>query len=115
MEVKKIPLSGCLQVFLAVFTLGVAPLLISMGERNWPKLVDDQGLVTRGGKRIAWNEFTRVTKVVTRIGAGGGTTEHYELRSKQGKVIVPTYRLQDGAQVVDYIVNRLPESALQEG
>jgi hypothetical protein len=114
MEVKKVPLSGCLQVILAVFTLGVAPLLISMGERSWPKLVDDQGLVTRGGKRIPWNEFTKVTKVVTRIGSGGGTTEHYELRSKQGKVIVPTYRLQDGEKVVDFILNRLPESALQK-
>jgi hypothetical protein len=113
MEVKKIPLSGCMQIILAVFSLGIGPLMISMQERSWPQLVDEQGLVTRGGKRIAWNEFTKATKVITRIGSSDGTTVHYELRYPQGKVIVMVHRLQNGQQVADYILNRLPESAFQ--
>lgn len=111
MEVKIIPISGCVQVVLAVFTLGVAPLAKWIVERNWPRMVDEQGLVTRGGKRIAWNEFSKVTKVITRIGNTSATTEHYELRHLKGKVIVTAYRLENGGQVLDYIWQWLPEEA----
>lgn len=111
MEVKIIPISGCVQVILAVFTLGIAPLAKWLGERNWPKFVDEQGLVTRGENRIPWNEFTKVTKVVTRIGNTSGTTEHYELRHPKGKVIVAEYRLVNGNQIMNYIWQRLPEQA----
>jgi hypothetical protein len=109
MEVKLIPVSGCLQIFLGVFTLGVAPLAIWLGERKWPKSADAQGLTTRGGTTIAWDEFTKITKVITRIGQTSNKTEHYELNSPKGKVIVVLYRLENGAQVFDYIWRRLPE------
>ena len=113
MDVKIVPLSGCMQVFLGVMTLGIAPLMGWINERNWPKQVDEQGLVTRGGKRIAWNEFTRITKVITNIGRTGGQTTHYELRYAGGKVVVAAYRLVDGDQVLDYVWQRLPEAAKQ--
>src|SRR5262249_33690338 len=66
------------------FHPGCAPLMQWLNERNWPKSVDEQGLVTRGGTRIAWNEFTRITKVITNIGRTGAKTEHYELRYPKG-------------------------------
>ena len=109
MDVKIIPVSGCLQIFLGVFTLGVAPLAIWLGERMWPQSVDEQGLTTRGGKRIAWDEFTNIKKVITRVGRTNTKTEHYELSGYKGKVIVVLYRLEQGAQVFDYIWRRLPE------
>jgi hypothetical protein len=110
MEIKIKPLSGCMAVFLAVFTLGVAPLAIWISERSWPKLVDEQGLVTRGGKRIPWGEFTRITRVLTRVTRGSSSTvEHYELRASGSKVIVAVYRLENGQQVFDYIWQHLPE------
>jgi hypothetical protein len=109
MEVKLIPVSGCIQVFLGVFTLGVAPLAIVMQERRWPKNVDEQGLETRGGKRIAWGEFTRIVKVVTNV--NGTITERFDLHSEKGKVPVVVYRLMDGPQVLQYIWERLPEKA----
>lgn len=111
MEVKIIPVSGCLKVFLGVVTLGVAPLMGWLTERKWPKSVDEQGLVTRGGTRVAWNEFTKVTKVITKV--GGGQTEHYEMAYPQGKVVVAAYRLVDGQQILNYILQRLPASAKQ--
>jgi len=113
MEVKTIPVPGCLQIFLGVFSLGVAPLAGWLSERKWPKLVDEQGIVTRAGTRIAWNEFTKVTRVITRIGRTSNTTEHYELKSPKGKVLVVVFRLENGSQVLDYIWQRLPEQAKQ--
>jgi hypothetical protein len=115
MEVKIIPVSGCIQIFLGVFTLGVAPLAGWLNERKWPKSVDEQGLTTRGGTQIAWEEFTRVTKVFTKIGQTGHTTEHYELSGSGGKVVVAPYRLENGAQVFDYIWRRLPEQIKEPG
>ena len=107
MDVKTIPLNGCLMLILGIFTLGVAPLGIKLKERNWPKLMDEQGLVTRGGKRFAWDEFTRMEKVVTRV--QNTWVERYDLHSPKGKVAVVVYRLQNGPEVLAYIQQRLPD------
>jgi hypothetical protein len=114
MEVKVIPLGGCMQVFLGVMTLGVAPLAIYLQMRSWPSLVDEQGLVTRGGKRIAWQEFTKITRVRTQVSSGGSGVEHFELKYAKGKVDVVVYRLVDGQQVLDYVSAHLPPSAFQQ-
>jgi len=112
MDVKIIPLSGCLQVVLAVLTLGVASLAKFIQEKSWPKRVDDQGLTTRGGKQIAWSEFTKMKLVNTYINSSSSpATQHYELASGKGKVVVAPYRLENGDQVMEYIYTRLPESA----
>jgi hypothetical protein len=111
-EVKIIPLSGCMQVVLGVFTLGVAPLAEWITQRSWPRRVDEEGLETRGGKRITWAEFTRATRVLTQVTQGSSSrVEHFELISPKGKVIVAAYRLEDGAQVMEYIWQHLPEAA----
>ena len=115
MEVKIIRLNGCMNLLLAVLTLGVFPLAYFIQTRSWPKLVDEAGLITKGGKRIAWNEFTKITRVVTRVTRGSSSTvEHYELRSPKGKVIVAVYRLVDGQQVFDYITRHLPPQLLNQ-
>lgn len=111
MDVKILPVPGCLQIFLGVFTLGVAPLASWLNERKWPQSVDEQGLTTRSGTKVAWHEFTKITRVITRIGRSGQTTEHYELSGSQGKVVVAPYRLENGAQVFDYVWRHLPAGA----
>jgi len=114
MDVKIIPISGCLQVVLAVLTLGVAPLAQWIVQRGWPKTLDEQGLVTRGGKRIAWSEFTKIVRVRTQVTQGSSSTvEHFDLHSPKGKVSVAAYRLENGDAVLDYIWQRLPEAAKQ--
>src|SRR5215207_8295989 len=113
MDIKIKPVSGCLQIFLGVFTFGVAPLAGWLSQRTWPQSVDDKGLTTRGGTRIAWDEFTKVTKVITRIGRTSTKTEHYELSGSKGKVVVAPYRLENGTQVVDYIWLRLPQGIIE--
>lgn len=111
MEVHVLPLSGCTMFLLGVFTLGIAPIAIKLKERNWPKRVDEQGLLTRGGKFIAWNEFTRIEKVITRIQGSSVTTERYDLHSPKGKVSIVVHRLVDGDKVLQYVWERLPEHA----
>jgi hypothetical protein len=111
MEVKITPVPGCMNIFLTVFTLGVYPLLGWLNQRNWPKSMDDQGLVTRGGSRIAWEKFTKVTRVVTKVARTGPGTEHFELQYSNGKVVLAPYRLQNGSQVLDFVMRHLPEQA----
>lgn len=109
MDVKIRPISGYLTVFLTVTTLGVVPLAKWMSERSWPKQVDDQGLVTRSGTRIAWGEFTKVVKVITTVASK--TIARFDLFSPQGKVVVAAYRLEDGDALLNYIWRRLPDTA----
>ncbi len=113
MDVKIKAVPGCMQFFLAVVTLGIYPLMAWLNLRNWPKSLDDQGLVTRAGTRIAWSAFTKITKVITDIQRGAAKTEHFELTYPKGKVIVAPYRLEDGGQVFDYVWQRLPAQARQ--
>jgi hypothetical protein len=115
MEVKIIPLNGCMNVLLAVLTLGVFPLGYYIQTRSWPKWVDEQGLVTRGGKRIAWNEFTKMTRVLTRVTRGSSSTvERFDLFSSKGKVSIVVYRLVDGQAVFDFITQHLPPQLLNQ-
>lgn len=111
MEVKIKPIPGCMNIVLAILTLGIYPLAGWITTRSWPKSVDEQGLVTRGGARIAWNEFTKVTKVITKVGGSGPGVVHYELSHAKGKVVVADYRLENGEQVFNYVWNHLPEQA----
>lgn len=62
MDVKlRRALPGCLGIPLSIMTLGIFPLMLGNIERNYfSDTVDDEGLVTRGGKRILWTEFTKV-------------------------------------------------------
>ena len=112
MDVKIIPVSGCMMVFLGVMTLGIAPLAQWILQKGWPKLVDEQGLVTRGGTRIAWGEFTKAVKVQTQVTRGSSSrVEHYELFSPKGKVVVAAYRLENGEAVMNYVWQHLHDGA----
>ncbi len=111
MEVRIKPIPGCANIFLSFITLGVYPLMAWLNFRNWPKLVDEQGLVTRSGTHIDWRGFTKITKAFTTMNRGAVRTEHYELRHAGGKVIVAEYRLENGPQVFEYIWRHLPEQA----
>lgn len=115
MEVKIIRLNGCMNLMLAVLTLGVFPLAYLIQTRSWPKLVDESGLTTRGGTYILWREFTKITKVTMCVTRGSSSTvEHYELRSPKGKVIVAVYRLVNGPQVFEYITSHLPQQLFNQ-
>lgn len=109
MEVKIIPMPGCLLLILGVCTLGVATLAIKAKEKHWPKVVDDDGLITTGGKRYGWADFTKVVKVVTDV--DGTVTERYDLQSAKGTVGLFLGRIENAEEVFNYIWERLPDTA----
>lgn len=110
MQVKVIPMSGCMMFFLGVLTLGIAPLAIKLKERSWPKEVDEEGLVTRAGVRIPWGEFTQATRVISNV--RGTVTERYDLVWPGGKVSIVPSRLEESSKVLQYIWDRLPDRAV---
>lgn len=114
MEIKIKSVPGCMNILLAVLTLGVYPLAAWLTARNWPKSVDEQGLVTRGGNKIPWNGFTKVSRVITKVAGTGPGMEHFELTHAKGRVVVAPYRLENGKQAFDYIWQRLPEQAKKQ-
>jgi uncharacterized protein (UPF0276 family) len=76
--------------------------------------MDDQGLTTLKGARIEWNQFTKIRRVITKMGSSSNTVaEHYELASTKGKVIVDMYHLMDSEKVIDYIWQHLTEPVKQ--
>lgn len=113
MDVKIKPLSGCMKITLGVLTLGLAPFFLWLNSRNWPKHIDEKGLVTHNDKLHEWFSFTKIIKVITRGKGGSVLSEHYELKHPNGKVIVAPYRLENGDQVLDYIWQHLPEQVRQ--
>jgi hypothetical protein len=112
MGVRVLPLSGCMNVMLGVCTLGIAPLAQYLTERSWPKTLGE-GLVARGGTRIAWDDVTRITHVTTNV--NGAQAERYELRTMWGKVNIVVPRLERGREVLAYVLDHVPEGAFAHG
>lgn len=108
MDIQVKPLPGCNSVFLGVLSLGIAPLIIKIQERRWPASVDEQGLTTKSGKQIAWQDFTKAVKVIQNT--QGTMTERYDLHYADGVVPIVVYRLENGPRVLDYILEHLPET-----
>jgi hypothetical protein len=104
--------SGCVTVPLGCMTLGLFPLLRKMGERHFIRRMDDEGVETRGGTRIAWGEFRHLQRVVSRMGSGsssgGGLSDEYLLDSPRGRVSLPLWRTVNAQEALDYLVAHLP-------
>jgi hypothetical protein len=87
------------------------PLLMMNVERHFIRYMEPWGVTTRGGKKIGWNEFTRVTR------ARGGVKElvlsdEYLLDSPKGKVSLPLWRAMNAQEARDFLVQYLPSSLL---
>lgn len=83
-------------------------------QRKSPKSVNEQGLVTRDGTHIAWDEFTKIIVVMTKNKLSGETYMHHELISRKGKITVEKDTMVNGQQIVDYIFKHLPKQAETE-
>jgi len=112
---------GCVWYPVGCLTIGLAPLLARLGERQFVRRMDEHGVETRGGKRIAWNEITNITLARGKVGGpsvygGGGSTLSYEyiLTSPQGKASVPLWRTVNQAEVRAFTLARVPQHLLAE-
>ena len=98
---------GCVYWPLTLMTFGLFALLKSMGERHFILRMDTEGVLTRGGKRIAWNQFAGI---VHSQGVMGGTvlSDEYILKSSKGKVSLPAWRAENAKEATDYLLQHLP-------
>jgi hypothetical protein len=106
---------GCLRYPVSVLTLGLYPLMARLAERKFIRRMDEQGVETRGGQRIAWNEFTRIRRVRSGYGTPGSRptatwSDEFILGSPRGKVSLPTWRTVNAKEAVDYALARLPRT-----
>ena len=108
MEVKlRPPFHGCLIALVTLATLGMYPLLRRMGERHFIRRMDDAGVETRSGKRIAWSELTGVTHVVGKV-EGVRFSDEYVLNSEKGKVSLPLWRVENANEALEFMLRHLP-------
>ena len=84
-------------VTLGLVSFGIVPLAMLLARRNWPRLLDDDGLTLGDGTRIPWKACTHVQKMSGRTDlVFGGTT-----------VPFPTFQIRHGKQLLGQIRTRL--------
>lgn len=108
MEVKlRPPFHGCLIALLSLMTLGLFPLLRRMGERHFIKSMSEDGIVTRGGRRIAWADITHVRRTIGTV-QGVAMSDEFKLRSRKGSASLPTWRAANAEEAQAYFLAHLP-------
>ena len=115
MDIKLTPaLPGCLYVPCAICSLGTLPLILKMGEGHFPKTIDDQGILTRSGKRYLWSDFERVQEVRALVNGVHVSSELMLYAGKKGKVSLHYRRLVNRKEAIDYALAHLP-ATVQRG
>jgi hypothetical protein len=114
MEVRlRRQLGGCIYWPLAIMSFGLVPLIISMGEGHFIRNMDEAGVTTRGGKRIAWNEFTAITRTKGTM-EGIVLSDEYLLKSSRGKASLPAWRAENAKEAMDFLFQHLPPALLNK-
>jgi hypothetical protein len=84
-------------VTFGLFSAGLIPLVLHFSRRQWPRVVDGEGLTLRDGTRIPWRACTHVAKAQGRTDlVFGGTT-----------VWFPAWQIRDGKQILAEIRDHL--------
>lgn len=91
---------GPMGAVLLVLAVGVAftPFLLVLNRRNWVRRIDDQGVLLRGGARLAWSDFERVATVRVRT-----AVNHYELRFRTGVARIFPAVLENSDEVMAFV------------
>lgn len=101
------PFHGCLVAFATVFSLGLYPLFRHYAEGRFIRRMDDQGLETRAGKRVAWSELTSARRTAVSM-HGVGLSDEVLLESKRGRVSLPLWRIDRAEEAFAFLSRRLP-------
>lgn len=102
---------GCLWIPLQVMTLGLATLLLRSAEGKFPRRMDEQGVETRSGKKIAWAQIATVRKLRHVMGPRT-IAEEVIFSSPTGRFALHSRRLANYEQLVQYALQRVPPSAI---
>ncbi len=114
MEIEPVHNRGCLWLFTAVASLGLAPLIAGRYYRQMPHRLSDEGITLRNGTRIPWSTVTRVA--ATDIYLGSGLSKRYMktryvITHAGGNVDLQTDTIRRPDEVVAYILERVPPQA----
>ena len=101
------PFHGCLIAFATLFSLGTYPLFRRHMENKFIRRMDDQGVETRSGKRVAWTEFTSARRVAATM-HGSKLSDEVLLESKRGRVSLALWRIDRSEEALAYLSRRLP-------
>jgi len=108
MEVTlRAPLPGCLIALVSVMTLGLYPILRRTAERRFIRRMDDAGIETRGGARIAWRDIDGVRHVIGKV-EGVTRSDEYLIHAGKRTISLPLWRIENAAAARDFLVSRLP-------
>lgn len=101
--------AGCVRYPVGCVTIGIYPLVTLLVERNFIRRMDEDGVETRGGKRIAWHEFTSVRHVIGKM-KGGTLSDEYLLESPKGRASLPLWRAANASEALDYALAHVPDT-----
>jgi hypothetical protein len=105
--------SGCVTAPLGCRSLGLVPLLMRRGERHMARRMDESGIETRGGTRIAWNEITSIRRIQATM-KGNALSDEYILTSPKGRVSVPLWRAANADEVRAFALSHVPPDLMRE-
>jgi hypothetical protein len=92
--------SGCIYWPLTLMTFGVFALLKSLGERHFIQQMNETDVVTRGGMRVQWVEFTSIERRRSKMrsASAGALSDEYLLKSPKGRVSLPLWRTENATE-----------------
>lgn len=109
---------GCLEWAGCVFSLGLLPILLWSANKNGPVALDERGMTLKDGRRVEWDQITKVkatdvyvNATASRQGTYAGT--RFSIEHGDGSVKFNTGRMVQGRELVSYILAHLPEGTLQ--
>lgn len=98
-----------------VLSLGLVPLMMWVSAMNWPRLLDDEGITLRSGKRLSWDMLTDIRRVtVVDAETGARVTGRLELVFGRITAKVVPHSLQEGQEVLSFLTRVLGQD-LQAG
>jgi hypothetical protein len=109
---------GCVTMPLGCLTLGLVPFLMRRNEGHFARRMDELGVETRSGKRIAWSEFSSIKRVKGGSGMPGQGrltavySDEYILESPRGRVSVPLWRAVNANEVGEFTLAHVPRHLL---
>jgi hypothetical protein len=100
---------GCLIIFLGLISFWIIPLIIRSQEAAYAKRLDDEGITTKGGKRISWSDLKQAKHTRYKMGATGGIIEAYSFTTTKGRVSFLSNRIKNFDEVMHYIWSKVPQ------
>jgi hypothetical protein len=105
---------GCISMPLGCLTLGLMPLLVRQGEGHFIRRMDEAGIETRNGKRVAWGEIGRAQRTTSRIGSGGNLSDEILLFFPGGRVSLPLWRTVNAEESLGFLLAHLPRDVFEQ-